>query len=114
MEQALKLALPVTCFIIALFGAPLAVTTPRAGAAVGIAISLGTTVLFLLLTQIMKAVGAGGVIDPIVAAWMPNIVFCPRGALAHRAGEDVGRADRPSSVIPSEARDLLHGCPEAR
>ena len=31
--------------------------------------------LFLLLTQIMKAVGAGGVVDPIVAAWMPNIVF---------------------------------------
>ena len=31
----------------------------RAGAAVGIAISLGTTVLFLLLTQITKAVGRG-------------------------------------------------------
>jgi lipopolysaccharide export system permease protein len=75
VEQALKVALPVTCFIIALFGAPLAVTSPRAGAAVGIAISLGTTVLFLLLTQIMKAVGAGGVVDPVVAAWIPNMVF---------------------------------------
>src|ERR671915_2237638 len=64
VEQALKVAIPVTCFIIALFGAPLAVTNPRAGAAVGIAISLGTTVIFLLLTQIMKAVGAGGVVDP--------------------------------------------------
>ena len=29
VEQALKLALPATCMIIALFGAPLAVTTPR-------------------------------------------------------------------------------------
>jgi LPS export ABC transporter permease LptG len=75
VDQALKLALPVTCLIIALFGAPLAVTSPRAGAAVGIAISLGTTVVFLLLTQIMKAVGAGGVINPIVAAWLPNVVF---------------------------------------
>jgi lipopolysaccharide export system permease protein len=75
VDQALKLALPVTCLIIALFGAPLAVTTPRAGAAVGIAISLGTTVIFLLLTQIMKAVGAGGVINPIVAAWAPNVLF---------------------------------------
>ena len=60
VERALKLAIPATCFIIALFGAPLAVTSPRAGAAIGIAISLGTTVLFLLLTQITKAVGAGG------------------------------------------------------
>jgi lipopolysaccharide export system permease protein len=75
VEQALKLALPVTCLIIALFGAPLAVTTPRAGAAVGIAISLGTTVVFLLITQITKAIGAGGLIDPVVAAWFPNVVF---------------------------------------
>jgi lipopolysaccharide export system permease protein len=75
VDQALKLALPATCLIIALFGAPLAVTSPRAGAAVGIAISLGTTVIFLLFVQITKAIGAGGVINPIVAAWFPNVVF---------------------------------------
>ncbi|MBA3521705.1 MAG: LptF/LptG family permease, partial [Gemmatimonadales bacterium] len=75
VERALKVALPATCLIIALFGAPLAVTSPRAGAAVGVAISLGTTVLFLLVTQIMKAVGAGGVVDPVLAAWLPNGVF---------------------------------------
>jgi lipopolysaccharide export system permease protein len=79
VEQALKLALPATCIIIALFGAPLAVTTPRAGPAVGVAISLGTTVIFLLITQIMKAVGAGGVIDPTVAAWLPNGLFLLAG-----------------------------------
>jgi lipopolysaccharide export system permease protein len=75
VEQALKLALPATCLIIALFGAPLAVTSHRAGAAVGVAISLGTTVIFLLITQITRAVGAGGVINPTVAAWVPNVVF---------------------------------------
>jgi lipopolysaccharide export system permease protein len=75
VELHLKLALPVTCFIIALFGAPLAVTSPRAGAAVGVAISLGTTIIFLLVTQITKAVGAGGVVDPVLAAWVPNLVF---------------------------------------
>jgi lipopolysaccharide export system permease protein len=75
VEQALKLALPATCLIIALFGAPLAVTSHRAGAAVGIAISLGTTVIFLLITQITKAIGAGGVINPTIAAWFPNVLF---------------------------------------
>jgi lipopolysaccharide export system permease protein len=75
VEQALKLALPAACIIIALFGAPLAVTTPRAGAAVGIAISLGTTVIYLLFIQITKAIGAGGVINPVLAAWIPNVVF---------------------------------------
>jgi lipopolysaccharide export system permease protein len=81
VEQALKLALPATCLIIALFGAPLAVQAPRAGAAVGVAISLGTTVIFLLMTQIMKAVGAGGLIDPTVAAWLPNAVFLLAGLI---------------------------------
>ena len=79
VERSLKVAIPVTCFIIALFGAPLAVTTPRAGPAVGVAISLGTTVIFLLITQITKAVGAGGVVDPVVAAWFPNAVFFVAG-----------------------------------
>jgi len=75
VDQALKLALPATCIIIALFGAPLAVTSHRAGAAIGVAISLGTTVIFLLLVQITKAVGSGGVIDPLAAAWFPNVLF---------------------------------------
>jgi len=79
VEQALKIALPVTCFIIALFGAPLAVTAPRAGAAIGIAISLGTTIIFLLFTQITKAIGAGGVVNPTVAAWTPNALFLLAG-----------------------------------
>ena len=81
VEQSLKLALPATCLIIALFGAPLAVQAPRAGAAIGIAISLGTTVIFLLITQIMKAVGAGGLIDPTLAAWLPNMVFLLAGLI---------------------------------
>lgn len=79
VERALKLALPATCLIIALFGAPLAVQAPRAGAAVGVAISLGTTVIFLLMTQIMKAVGSGGLINPTLAAWLPNMAFLVTG-----------------------------------
>jgi lipopolysaccharide export system permease protein len=75
VERALKLAIPATCFIIAVFGAPLAITSPRSGMAFGIAVSLGTTVLFLLLMQIAKAVGAGGVMDPTVAAWLPSTGF---------------------------------------
>lgn len=75
VERALKLALPATCLIIAMFGAPLAVTTPRAGPAGGVAISLATALIFLLLTQLTKAIGSGGVINPMVAAWFPNVIF---------------------------------------
>jgi len=75
VQRAVKLALPAACLIIALFGAPLAVSAPRAGPAVGIAISLGTTIVYLLMINLSQAVGASGVINPSVAAWVPNLVF---------------------------------------
>ena len=75
VEHALKLAVPITCIIIAIFGAPLATSTQRGGAAYGIGISLATTVFFLMLIQITKAVGGGGILPPLVAAWLPNAVF---------------------------------------
>jgi lipopolysaccharide export system permease protein len=84
VEQALKLALPVTCLVIAIFGAPLAVTSPRSGTAMGIAIALGTTVVFLMMAQIAKAVGAGGVVNPYVAAWFPNALFMVAGLILLR------------------------------
>ena len=75
VEQAVKIALPAACLIIALFGAPLAVSAPRAGAAVGIAISLGTTIVYLLMINLAQAVGSSGLLDPVAAAWLPNGVF---------------------------------------
>ena len=81
VERALKLAIPITCIIIALFGAPLATSTQRGGAAYGIGISLATTVIFLMLIQLTKAVGAKGIIPPEVAAWMPNALFAVIGTV---------------------------------
>lgn len=75
VEHALKLAVPFTCIIVALFGAPLSVAGPRTGMAWGVAVSLGTTFVFLLLVQLTKAIGAGGVLPPLLAAWLPNLLF---------------------------------------
>lgn len=75
VERALKIAIPVTCIVIALFGAPLGISGQRSGAAWGVAVSLATTIVFLLAIQISKAVGAGGLLPPLVAAWIPNAGF---------------------------------------
>ncbi|MBP6444793.1 MAG: LptF/LptG family permease, partial [Gemmatimonadales bacterium] len=75
VDYRLKFALPFACLIVALFGAPLAVTNPRAGAALGLAIALGTTLVYLTGTQIMKAIGGKDYVDPTVAAWAMNGVF---------------------------------------
>jgi lipopolysaccharide export system permease protein len=84
VERALKLAVPITCIIIAIFGAPLATSTQRGGAAYGIGISLATTVVFLMLIQITKAIGGGGILPPVVAAWLPNAAFGSVGLLLLR------------------------------
>jgi lipopolysaccharide export system permease protein len=75
VERALKIAIPVACMIIVLFGAPLATSTQRGGAAYGVAVSLGTTVIFLLAVQLTKAFGGKGLIPPDIAAWIPGIAF---------------------------------------
>lgn len=75
VERAIKLAVPAACFVIVLFGAPLAMSAPRAGAAVGIAVSLGTTVAYLMLINLTRAIGASGLMNPTLAAWAPNALF---------------------------------------
>jgi lipopolysaccharide export system permease protein len=79
VERALKLSVPFACIIIALFGAPLAISTPRSGTAWGVAVCLATTFVDLLMFQLSKAVGAGGALPPGFAAWVPNLIFGAAG-----------------------------------
>jgi lipopolysaccharide export system permease protein len=75
VEQAQKIAIPAATLIIVLFGAPLANSSPRGGAAYGIGVSLGITVIYMMLFRITGAAGAAGTIEPLHAAWIPNVVF---------------------------------------
>jgi lipopolysaccharide export system permease protein len=74
VELALKVAIPMICLLISLFGAPLAISSPKSGAAWGVAASLATTFIVLLMFQLAKAVGSGGVLPPMLAAWFPNLL----------------------------------------
>ena len=75
VELGLKIAVPCACFIIALFGAPLATSTQRGGTAYGVAVSLATTVIFLLMIQLTQAVGEAHLVPPDYAAWLPDVIF---------------------------------------
>jgi len=81
VERALKIAIPATCLIIALFGAPLATSTERGGSGYGVAVSLVTTMNFLVMIQLTRAIGGKGIITPDFAAWIPNVVFGAMGLL---------------------------------
>jgi lipopolysaccharide export system permease protein len=79
VERAQKIALPMAVFVIVLFGAPLSTSSQRGGAAYGIGVSLGVTLVYLLLFRVMRALGEGGAVDPLIAAWAPNALFLVAG-----------------------------------
>ena len=81
VERMLKIAVPVTSLVILLFGAPLATSSQRGGAAYGVGISLATTVIFLVLIQMTRAIGGKGLLRPELAAWLPSLVFGLVGAI---------------------------------
>jgi lipopolysaccharide export system permease protein len=81
VERMLKIAIPITCIVILLFGAPLATSTQRGGAAYGVGLSLATTVIFLMLIQLTKGIGGKGMIPADLAAWLPSIIFGVVGAI---------------------------------
>ncbi len=74
-----RLAYPFACLIITLFGMPLAHSNKRGGAPMSIGIALATTTIFMIFIRITEALGAGGAIPPLVAAWLPNGVFLVAG-----------------------------------
>src|SRR2546426_5860068 len=102
VERALKLAVPFACIIIAVFGAPLAISTPRSGMAWGVAVCLATTFIDLLAFQLSKAVGSGGALPPTFAAWGPNLGGGAAGGWLLGKGKTQGRTgkDASSPVFP--------------
>ncbi|HEX6747230.1 MAG TPA: LptF/LptG family permease [Longimicrobium sp.] len=79
VERAQKLAIPLAVMVIVLFGAPLATSNQRGGTAFGVGISLGVTIVYMLLFRVGKAVGSSGAVDPTLAAWFPNLLFLTAG-----------------------------------
>jgi lipopolysaccharide export system permease protein len=78
-KRAQRVAIPVAAFVIVLFGAPLATSSKRGGTAYGIGVSLATTILYIMLFRLTGALGYVGKLDPMVAAWIPNLLFFAMG-----------------------------------
>lgn len=79
VERAQKLAIPIAVIVIVLFAAPLVTSNQRGGTAYGVGISLGVTIVYMLLFRVGRAVGSSGAVDPNLAAWFPNVLFLTAG-----------------------------------
>ena len=75
VKREQKFSIPVATLVVILFGVPLATSSGRGGTAYGIGVSLGTTILYLLLFKVAGALGQAGAMQPLTAAWLPNVLF---------------------------------------
>jgi LPS export ABC transporter permease LptG len=75
VELARKLAFPVVTLIMALLAVPFAATIGRSGAMGGIAIGIALAISYWALISLFAALGKGGALPPLLAAWAPNMLF---------------------------------------
>ena len=71
-----KFALPVACLIVSLIGAGITVgKISRYGFAVNIALGILVIFLFWIMHSFCLSLGYGGMLPPVIAAWMANFIF---------------------------------------
>jgi lipopolysaccharide export system permease protein len=74
-----KIAFPLISLIIILIGAPFAIIIARGGVLMGIGMSIAIGLLYYAFIAISLAFGKAGILPPIAAAWLGNVVFAAWG-----------------------------------
>jgi LPS export ABC transporter permease LptF len=69
-----KVAFPFVTLVMTLLAIPFAVTTGGRGALYGIGIGIVLAILYWTTLSVCAAIGAGGLLSPLLAAWAPNIL----------------------------------------
>jgi LPS export ABC transporter permease LptG len=70
-----KISFPFVTIVMTLIAVPFAVTIGRAGAMAGIGVGIALALVYWTAIQLFAAMGAGGLLSPVLAAWAPNLLF---------------------------------------
>lgn len=81
MELQKKLAIPMASFVFALIGAPLGLQPQRSSSSIGLGLSIIIIFIYYAIMTLTEALGQGGVIPAVIAAWIPNIIGTATGLL---------------------------------
>ena len=72
---ARKLAFPFVTLIMTLLAVPFASTIGRSGAMGGVGVGIALAISYWTLISVFAALGTGGALPPMLAAWAPNLLF---------------------------------------
>jgi len=70
-----KASFPFVTLIMTLIAVPFAVTAGRRGAMYGIGVGIVIAITYWVAFSVFAALGTGGVVAPMLAAWAPNLLF---------------------------------------
>lgn len=76
-----RLATPWTCVVVVLLATPFAAGSGRRNVFMGVAGSILIYFSYYVVQQICLALGAGNLVPPVLAGWLPNLVFGLFGAI---------------------------------
>lgn len=76
----MKASLPMAGLLWTLVGAPLSMRSTRSGRFYGVVISIGVAFLYFVLSSLFRSLGGSGVLPPLVAAWLTNLLYAFVGA----------------------------------
>ena len=74
-----KLALPFTALVTVLVCVPFSIETGRANALIGMVRGITVAIMYVPVMAISLALGKGGTLPPVIAAWLSNVLFAALG-----------------------------------
>lgn len=75
IEYHSRFAFAAASLIVIFFGLPISANKRKGGLAVNVGINILVTFIYLVFMKISQAFGKNGAIDPVLTAWLANIIF---------------------------------------
>jgi len=75
LEKYRRVAFPFATFILTLIGVSIASRKVRGGIGMHIGLGIAISFTFIMFMQVTTTFAASGLVSPLVAVWIPNVVF---------------------------------------
>lgn len=73
IELQQRVSIPLASFVFALIGAPLGLQPQRSSSSIGLGLSIIVIFIYYSIMTVTSALGQGGALPVVLAAWIPNI-----------------------------------------
>ncbi|MBN2572688.1 MAG: LptF/LptG family permease [Ignavibacteriales bacterium] len=81
IEYNTKISFAFASFIILLFALPISANRRKGGMAIQFGISVMIAFIYLAVSKMSESFGKNGVLDPLITAWLPNMIFLVGGVI---------------------------------